>query len=69
MAKNTFDSTNKIDGTSKMIAKGIASFGVENSRGGLTRNVIETFKSESDDSFVKLIPTKIYCRRFNLRGC
>ncbi|MBO6971910.1 MAG: carbon storage regulator CsrA [Prochlorococcus marinus CUG1431] len=61
VAKNTFDSTNKIDGTTKMIAKGVASFGVENSRGDLTTKIIETFKSESEDSFVKLIPTKIYC--------
>ena len=61
VAKNTFDSTNKIDGTTKMIAKGIASFGVENSRGDLTTNIIDKFKSESDNSFVKLIPTKIYC--------
>ena len=58
VAKNTFDSTNKIDGTTKMIAKGVASFGVENSRGDLTTKIIETFKSESEDSFVKLIPTK-----------
>ena len=61
VAKNTFDSTNKIDGTTKMIAKGVASFGVENSRGDLTTKIIDTFKSESEDSFVKLIPTKIYC--------
>ena len=61
VAKNTFDSANKIDGTTKMIAKGIASFGVKNSRGDLTTNIIDTFKSESDNSFVKLIPTKIYC--------
>ena len=61
VAKNTFDSKKKIDGTTKMIAKGIASFGVENSRGDLTTNIIDTFKSESDYSFVKLIPTKIFC--------
>ena len=61
IAKNTFDSKNKIDGTTKMIAKRIASFGVENSRGNLTKNIIDRFKSESDDYFVKYVPTKIYC--------
>ena len=61
IAKNTFDSKNKLDGTTKMIAKGIASFGVENSRGNLTKNIIDTFKSESDNYFVKYVPTKIYC--------
>ena len=61
MAKNTFESKNNIDGTTKMIAKGLASFGTENSRGDLTKNIIDTFKSESDNSLVKVIPTNIYC--------
>ena len=61
VAKNTFESKNNLYGTTKTIAKGLASFGIENSRGNLTKNIIDTFKSESDDSLVKLIPTKIYC--------
>ena len=61
VAKNTFESKKNIDGTTRMIAKGLASFGMENSRGDLTTNIIDTFKSESDDSLVKFIPTKIYC--------
>ena len=61
VAKNTFQSTNKIDGTTKMIAKGLTSFAVKNSRGDLTIKIIDTYKSESDDLFVKIIPTKIYC--------
>ena len=59
--KNTFESKKNIDGTTKMIAKGLASFGMENSRGDLTTNIIDTFKSESDNSLLKFIPTKIYC--------
>ena len=59
--KNTFESKKNIDGTNKMIAKGLASFGMENSRGDLTTNIIDTFKSESDNSLLKFIPTKIYC--------
>ena len=59
--KNTFESKKNIDGTTKMIAKGLASFGMENSRGDLTTNIIDTFKSESDNSLQKFIPTKIYC--------
>ena len=61
VAKNTFESKNNLYGTTKMIAKGLASFGIENSRGNLTKNIIDTFKSESDHSLAKLIPTKIYC--------
>ena len=61
VAKNTFESKKNIDGTTKMIAKGLASFGMENSRGDLTTNIIDTFKSESDNSLLKFIPTKIYC--------
>ena len=61
VAKNIFENKKNIDGTTKMIAKGLASFGMENSRGDLTTNIINKFKSESDDSLVKLIPTKIYC--------
>ena len=61
VAKNTFESKKNIDGTTRMIAKGLASFGMENSGGDLTTNIIDTFKSESDDSLVKFIPTKIYC--------
>ena len=61
VAKNTFESKKNIDGTTRMIAKGLASFGMENSGGDLTTNIIDTFKSESDDSLVKIIPTKIYC--------
>lgn len=61
VAKNTFESKNNLDVTTKMIAKGLASFGIENSRGNLTKNIIDTFKSESDHSLAKLIPTKLYC--------
>ena len=59
--KNTFKSKNNLDGTTKMIAKGLVTFGIENSRGDLTTNIIDQFKSESEYSFVKLMPTKIYC--------
>ena len=61
VVKNTFNSKYKIGGTTKMIAKGLASFGVKNSKGDLTTNIINKFKSESDNYFVRLIPTKIYC--------
>ncbi len=61
VAKNIFESQENIDGTTKMIAKGLASYGIENSRGELTTNIIDKFKSESEDSLVKLIPIKIYC--------
>tara|TARA_S200000501_G_C20728536_1_gene701759 strand:+ start:310 stop:786 length:477 start_codon:yes stop_codon:yes gene_type:complete len=61
LAKNTFESKNKIDSNTKIIAKKLSSFGVENSRGDLTTKIIDTFKSDSEDSFVKLIPIKIYC--------
>ena len=61
LAKNAFESKKNIDGTSKMIVKGLASFGIENSRGVLTTKIIDKFKSESDDSLLKFIPTKIYC--------
>ena len=61
VAKNTFQSKKNIDVTTKMIAKGLTSFGIDNSRGKLTMNIIDTYKSESDNSILKLIPTKIYC--------
>ena len=61
VAKNTLESKKNIDGTTKNIAKGLASFGMENSRGDLMKNIIVTFKSESDNSLAKLIPTKMYC--------
>ena len=61
IAKNTFESKKDLDGTTKMLAKGLVSFGMENSRGNLTTNIIDTYKSESDNFFLELIPTKIYC--------
>ena len=61
VAKNTFESKKNIEGTTKMIAKGFASFGIENTRGDLTTNIFDTYKSESFNSILKLIPTKIYC--------
>ena len=61
VAKNTFENKENIDAKTKIIAKRLASFGVENSRGDLTKKIIDTYKSESYDSFVKLIPTKIFC--------
>ena len=61
LARNTLDSKNNIDGTTKMMAKGLASFGIENSRGELTAKIIDTYKSGSENYFIKLIPTKIYC--------
>ena len=61
IAKNTFESKKDLDGTTKMLAKGLVSFGMENSRGNLTTNIIDSFKSESDNNLLELIPTKIYC--------
>ena len=61
VAQNTFESKNNLNPQTKMLAKKIASFGVENSKGDLMTNAIDIFKSKSDDYFVKLIPTKIYC--------
>ena len=61
MAKNAFESKKNINGTTRMIAKGLASFGVENSTGDLTTKIIYTFKLKSDDFFIKVIPIKIYC--------
>ena len=61
VAKNIFESKKGIDGKTKMIAKRLTSFGAENSRGNLTIKIIDSYKSESNNSFVKLIPTKIYC--------
>ena len=58
---NAFDSKKKIGRTTKMIAKGISSFGVENSRGDFITNIIDTYKLEYEDSLINLIPTKIYC--------
>ena len=61
VVKNAFDSKKIIGRTTKMIANGISSFGVENSRGDFITNIIDTFKLEYEDSFINLIPTKIYC--------
>ena len=61
ISKNTFESKNNIDGKTKIIARRIASIGVENSRGRLTTKIIDNYKSESDNFFVKFVPTKIYC--------
>jgi len=61
VAKNTFERKKNINDTTKIIAKGLASFGIDNSRGDLTMKIIDTYKSESDNSIIKLIPTKIYC--------
>ena len=61
IGKNTFESKNNIDDKTKMIAKKLTSFGVENSRGALTIKTIDSFKSESNNYFIKLIPTKVYC--------
>ena len=61
IAKNTFESKKDLNGTTKMLAKGLVSFGMENSRGNLKTNIIDAYKSESDNFFLELIPTKIYC--------
>lgn len=61
IAKNAFESKKNIDDETKIISKRIASIGIDNSRGNLTRKMIVKFKSESDNSFLKLIPTKAYC--------
>ena len=47
IAKNTFESKKDLDGTTKMLAKGLVSFGMENSRGNLTTNIIDTYNNIS----------------------
>ena len=61
LARNTLESTNKVDGTIKKLSKGLASLGIENSRGNLTEQIINSHKKSENNLFIKVIPTKIYC--------
>ncbi len=64
LAKNTLESANNIDGRIVISSKVLASIGVENSRGNLVKEIIDSLKSNkenADNLLPNFIPTKIYC--------
>ena len=64
LAKNILESTNNIDGRIIISSKVLASIGVENSRGNLIKEIIDSLKTNkenADNSLPEFIPTKIYC--------
>ena len=61
LVRNSFESRKNISGEIKTLSKAIASIGMNNSRGDLTRKIIDKYKSSEDSVLISFVPTKIYC--------
>ena len=61
LAKNTIDSKENISQELKLLSKGLIKFGIENSRGELSKKIIDSYKTSKNNIFIDFIPTNIYC--------
>ena len=61
LVRNSLENRKNISGEIKVLSKTIASVGIDNSRGDLTKKIIDKNKSSDDSKLINFVPTKIYC--------
>ncbi len=61
LIRNSLDNRKKVSGEIKIISKALASFGMDNSRGDLTKKIIDNYKTSDESILLSLLPAKIYC--------
>ncbi len=61
LVRNSLKNRNNISGEIKIISRALASVGMDNSRGNLTKQVIDQYKTTDESVLFSFLPTKIYC--------
>ena len=61
LVRNSLENRKNVSGEIKIISKALASLGTDNSRGDLTKKVIDQYKTSDESVLFSFVPTKIYC--------
>ena len=61
LVRNSLKNRKNVSDEIKNISKTFASIGINNSRGDLTKKIIDQYKSSDESVLFSFVPTKIYC--------
>ena len=61
LIRNSLESRKNVSGEIQIISKALVSVGMDNSRGDLTKKIIDQYKLSEDSGLISFLPTKIYC--------
>ena len=61
LIRNSLENRKKISGEIKIISNALATVGMNNSRGELTKKIIDRYKTSDESILFGFVPTKIYC--------
>ena len=61
LVRNSLESKKNLSGEIQIISKALASVGIDNSRGEITKKGIDQYKISDESVFFSFVPTKIYC--------
>ena len=61
LVRNSLENRENVSGEIKIISMALVSAGMDNSRGDLTKRVIDQYKSSDESVLFSFVPTRIYC--------
>ena len=61
LVRNSLEKRKNVSSELKVISKALASIGIDNSRGDLTKKVIDQYKNSDKSVLISFVPTKFYC--------
>ena len=61
LVRNSLEKRKNVSSELKVISKALTSIGIDNSRGGLTKKVIDEYKYSDESVLISFVPTKFYC--------
>ena len=61
LVRNSLENRKNVSGEILLISKALASLGIDNSRGDLTKKIIDQYKTSDESVLLSFFPTKIYC--------
>ena len=61
LIRNSLENRKNVSGKILIISKALASLGINNSRGSLTKKIINQYKTSYESVLFSFMPTKIYC--------
>tara|TARA_B100001250_G_scaffold178757_1_gene153650 strand:+ start:984 stop:1478 length:495 start_codon:yes stop_codon:yes gene_type:complete len=61
LVNNSLTNRKNISGEIKIISNALVSVGMDNSRGDLTKEIIDQYKFSDESVLISFVPTKIYC--------
>ena len=61
LIRNSLEKRKNVSSELKVITKALASIGMDNSRGDLTKKLIDQYKNSDKSVLISFVPTKFYC--------